>query len=193
MDFLYEISSPLGEISVSSDGERIIGLWFKGQNFFRRTLASEVKVQDLPIFNTLRKWLAIYFRGDTPPFDLPLAPRGSSFQRSVWHILTTIPHGAITSYGEIAAMISADTGKNMAAQPVGGAIAHNPISILIPCHRVVGADGGLTGYAGGIDKKGYLLTLEKHIIVLQGDKYKISEYGTRATHKFFRDNRPAKP
>ena len=111
----------------------------------------------------MRRWLDIYFSGSEPNFTLPLAPKGSEFRRSVWKELLRIPYGETASYGEIAKRVETKTGRKTSARAVGGAVGHNPISIMIPCHRVVGSDGSITGYAGGIDKKIKLLELEKSI------------------------------
>jgi len=114
----------------------------------------------LPVFESVREWLTCYFRGEEPSFTPPLAPKGSPFRRNVWKILRTIPFGQVLTYGEIARRLEQQTGKRQSAQAVGGAVGHNPISLIIPCHRVVGANGSLTGYAGGIQTKLRLLRLE---------------------------------
>ncbi|GHU68805.1 methylated-DNA--protein-cysteine methyltransferase [Bacteroidia bacterium] len=161
MEYISKIESPIGTLTVSSDGENISGLWMEGQKYFARTLEKDSAEQNLPLFENVRKWLDSYFSGKAPDFILPLKPRGSPFQQSIWNILCTIPYGKTVSYGEIAKQYNTQNKeKRTSARAVGGAVGHNPISIIIPCHRVVGANGNLTGYAGGIDKKTQLLQLE---------------------------------
>ncbi|MDR1646080.1 MAG: methylated-DNA--[protein]-cysteine S-methyltransferase [Tannerellaceae bacterium] len=161
MIFISKIKSPVGLLTVSSDGERISGLWIEGQKYFARTLGKEVSEQDLPVFETVRQWLDVYFSGKNPDFMPPLRPEGSPFQRSVWANLREIPYGQTSTYGEIAKWFEEENkGKRMSARAIGAAVGHNPVSILIPCHRVVGKNGSLTGYAGGIDTKIKLLQLE---------------------------------
>jgi methylated-DNA-[protein]-cysteine S-methyltransferase len=148
-------------LTVSSDGKNISGLWIEGQKYFARTLEKGYEERDLPIFESVRKWLDCYFSGKRPDFMPPLKPEGSPFQKSIWNILCKIPYGKTAGYGEIAKQYEAENKeKHTSARAVGGAVGHNPISILIPCHRVLGANGNLTGYAGGIDKKIQLLKLE---------------------------------
>lgn len=155
--------SPAGKLTIASDGTSIIGLWFEGQKYFARTLSPDAAAaaSPAPVLVQAKEWLDRYFKGERPSFSLPLRPRGTDFQKAVWDVLLSIPYGEVITYGDIAKAIAAKTGREtMSAQAVGGAVGHNPISILIPCHRVVGANGSLTGYAGGIDKKIKLLTLE---------------------------------
>jgi methylated-DNA-[protein]-cysteine S-methyltransferase len=154
MEYICEIKSPVGMLTVSSDGNNICGLWIEGQKYFAKTLDKDVSEQNLPVFDSVMKWLDIYFSGKNPDFTLPLMPAGSNFQKSIWNNLCEIPYGKTITYGEIA--INACT----AARAVGSAVGHNPISILIPCHRVVGKNGSMTGYAGGISKKIQLLRFE---------------------------------
>lgn len=161
MNYLSTYQSPIGEISIASDGENIIGLWIKDQKYFASTLKKEVKEKELEVFKLAKRWLDSYFSGEEPKVELPLKLEGSEFRQSVWKILCKIPYGKVITYGDIAKQIKKETGKNMSGQAVGGAVGHNPISIIIPCHRVVGSNGSLTGYAGGIDKKIYLLKSEK--------------------------------
>jgi len=149
--------SPVGALTVASDGENIIGLWLEGQKYFAATLSGEAIEKELPVFEEARHWLDIYFSGREPDFLPPLAPRGSEFRRTVWGELLRIPYGETVSYGEIAKRLGGKT----SARAVGGAVGHNPISIIIPCHRVVGAKGSLTGYAGGVEKKKQFLRLEQ--------------------------------
>ena len=156
MDYTYHYDSPLGGITLSSDGEALTGLWFDGQKYFADTLDTEHSEKPLPVFDEAAKWLDLYFTGVEPDFTPKLDPRGSAFRRMVWDVLLTIPFGHTMTYGEIAKKLGCRS-----AQAIGGAVGHNPISLIIPCHRVVGADGSLTGYAGGVDKKRSLLELEK--------------------------------
>ena len=151
-------TSPLGGIMLASDGMALTGLYFDGETGCPPCDAAHKK--DLPVFGEAMRWLDLYFAGKEPDFMPVLNPTGTTFQMSVWAILQTIPFGETTTYGAIARRIEEDTGKRMSAQAVGGAVGRNPISILIPCHRVIGTDGSLTGYAGGLDKKEYLLELE---------------------------------
>lgn len=163
MFYSTEYESPIGRLTVASDGTHIVGLWLNGQKYFLDTLPQTPSPKDdLDIFNRTRNWLDRYFAGQKPQIEeLPLRPIGGPFRQAVWNCLCQIPYGQVSTYGAIAEKIAAQTGKkSMSAQAVGGAVGHNPISIIIPCHRVIGANGALTGYAGGIDKKIQLLTLE---------------------------------
>lgn len=160
MTYTCTFSSPLGEILLASDGENLTGLWFYNQKYFAANLSKTPTEKSLPVFSCAIKWLDIYFSGKCPGFTLPLSLSGSEFQKAVWQELLSIPYGKLTTYGTIAKKIAAKTGKNVSAQAVGGAVGKNPVSIIIPCHRVIGASGSLTGYAGGIDKKASLLKLE---------------------------------
>lgn len=156
-------TSPLGVITLASDGENIVGLWMAGQKYFAAAANNGLKEKtDLPVFSIAKNWLEAYFAGEKPPiFRLPLAPAGSEFRKAVWSILCEIPYGWYMTYGEIAKKIAGCMNKvTMSSQAVGGAVGHNPISIIIPCHRVVGSGGSLTGYAGGLDKKVKLLEHE---------------------------------
>ncbi len=155
--------SPLGEITALSNGSALTALYLPGQGPGDAALAAiSTPCGSDPVLLQTRAWLAAYFSGRNPaPDDVPLAPRGTPFQHAVWALLREIPYGTSTTYGALAARIAAQRGiLRMAAQAVGGAVGRNPIAILIPCHRVLGADGSLTGYAGGLDKKIALLTLE---------------------------------
>ena len=149
MDCLNSYISPLGDITLSSDGEALTGLCFGRYG--------EGREKDLPVFDTAKRWLDVYFRGFSPDFTPPLNLRGSGFRKAVWEILLTIPFGKTMTYGQIAARFS----SRMSAQAVGNAVGHNPVALIVPCHRVLGANGKLTGYAGGLDKKIRLLELEK--------------------------------
>lgn len=158
MIYTAHYTSPLGGITLASDGMALTGLYFDGERDFPDLSAAHKK--DLPVFGEVMRWLDLYFAGKEPDFMPPLAPVGTTFQQAVWEILRTIPYGGTMTYGAIAKRLEKVTGKRMSAQAVGGAVGRNPISLLIPCHRVIGADGSLTGYAGGLDKKEYLLGLE---------------------------------
>lgn len=162
MLYTTEYLSPLGNILLASDGESLCGLWFFGQKHFPAELLSEAGGNAaVPLFGTVKAWLDRYFSGEAvSPYELPLAPCGSSFRKSVWEKLLEIPRGSTRSYGQIARELSEETGKLVSARAVGGAVGANPISVIIPCHRVIGADGNLTGYAGGLERKTYLLELE---------------------------------
>lgn len=159
MTYVNQYTSPLGEILLASDGEAITGLWFLGAKYFARGLDSAARERDLPVFQSAKAWLDAYFAGREPGALPPLRPAGTDFQRQVWDLLLQIPYGATTTYGALARRLAEGRGR-VSAQAVGGAVGHNPISLLIPCHRVVGAGGSLTGYAGGVDKKLALLRLE---------------------------------
>ena len=161
MTFIQHYDSPLGGILLAADEIGLTGLWFDGQKYFARDLPAERIDRDTPILSEARHWLDIYFTGKEPDFLPPLHPMGSAFRQSVWEILLRIPYGQTTTYGEIARQLAEKKGLSpMSAQAVGGAVGHNEISIIIPCHRVVGTNGSLTGYAGGIDRKVKLLKLE---------------------------------
>ncbi len=161
MIFIQHYDSPLGAILLAADETGLTGLWFDGQKYFARDLPAERVEQNTPTLSEVKRWLDIYFTGKEPDFMPPLHPIGSAFRRSVWDILLRIPYGQTTTYGEIARQLAEKQGRpRIAAQAVGGAVGHNKISIIIPCHRVVGTNGSLTGYAGGIDKKVKLLEWE---------------------------------
>ncbi|MBA9087149.1 methylated-DNA-[protein]-cysteine S-methyltransferase [Fontibacillus solani] len=158
-----QYQSPVGVITLESSGQHLTGLWIEGQKYFAQTVDGKVESkQNLPIFEEVKKWLDSYFEGQNPDVSiLPLAPKGGEFRQAVWKILCSIPYGQYITYGEIAKKIAILMNKpSMSSQAIGGAVGHNPISIIIPCHRVVGANGSLTGYAGGIDKKIKLLEIE---------------------------------
>lgn len=155
--------SPVGRLVLAEKDGALAGLWIEEQKYFFGSLKNEMAEEaDTPALKRAAEWLERYFRGEKPSVsELVLAPSGSEFRKEVWKILCDIPYGKVITYGEIARKIAADRGlERMSAQAVGGAVSHNPISIIIPCHRVVGTDGSLTGYAGGLDKKISLLTLE---------------------------------
>lgn len=155
--------SPVGIITLASDGSSLVGAWNEGQKYHGATIPEDViEHGDMPIFDTVKKWLDKYFAGEKPDIsELPLCPIGSGFRQEVWSILCEIPYGEVITYGDIAKKIAAKMNKeSMSSQAVGGAVGHNPISIIIPCHRVVGSNGSLTGYAGGVHTKVKLLELE---------------------------------
>lgn len=161
-------NSPIGKMLIASDERNIIGLWFEGQKYYLGSLKEELVLRDnMNVLIKAKKWIDRYFNLEKPDInELPLAPLGGEFRQRVWKILCEIPYGEVCTYGDIAKKIAKDLGKKyMSAQAVGGAVGHNPISIIIPCHRVIGANGSLTGYAGGLDKKIQLLKLEKAKIV----------------------------
>lgn len=161
MTYIQHYNSPLGGILLAADEVGLTGLWFEGQKYFARDLSGERTEQETPALTEARRWLDIYFTGKEPDFLPPLHPTGSEFRKAVWEILLQIPYGQTTTYGEIARQLAEKQGlARMSAQAVGGAVGHNKISIIIPCHRVVGADGSLTGYAGGVERKQRLLTHE---------------------------------
>ncbi len=161
MVFTYKYKSPLGSLLLAADEVGITGLWFEGQKYFANTLPDKYIPQETEILAEAKKWLDVYFSGEEPKFTPPLHPDGSTFRQAVWQILLQIPYGQTITYGEIARkMAEMKNVSRMSAQAVGGAVGHNEISIIIPCHRVIGTNGSLTGYAGGIDKKLSLLELE---------------------------------
>lgn len=162
MMYTCNYQSICGNITLASNGEALTGLWFDGQKYFGEALPKEYAPKKLPVFDETIQWLTIYFSGSNPDFTPPLFFAATPFRRAVWEILLSIPYGTTMTYGEIANKIARQRGlEKMSAQAVGGAVGHNPISIIVPCHRVVGTNGSLTGYAGGIDKKIQLLELEK--------------------------------
>lgn len=155
--------SPVGIITLACKGNCLVGLWIEGQKYHGGTIPEEMRGKnDLPLFGLVKEWLNRYFAGKNPSIsELPLAPIGGEFRQGVWRILCDIPYGEITTYGDISKKMADRMNKSsMSSQAIGGAVGHNPISIIIPCHRVVGANGSLTGYAGGIDIKVKLLELE---------------------------------
>ena len=155
MTYSAFLASPLGGIRLASDGEALTGLWFDGQKFFPADLPEPGRADALPVFIETRRWLDLYFSGARPDFAPALRPAGTPFQHSVWALLLEIPYGRTVSYGALASRLGSSP------RAVGGAVGRNPISLLIPCHRVLGADGSLTGYAGGTDRKRRLLRLER--------------------------------
>ena len=161
MIYTQHYESPLGGILLAADDTGLTGLWFEGQKYFARTLDAVHQKQETAVLSEARRWLDVYFGGQEPDFTPPLHPMGSSFRQAVWELLLQIPYGQTTTYGALAKQLAEKQGRlRMSAQAVGGAVGHNRIAILIPCHRVVGTNGSLTGYAGGIDKKETLLRME---------------------------------
>ncbi len=162
MQYISKYTSPIGSIVLAANETALTGLWFEGQKYFAHSLGTDYIEKELPIFAKAKKWLDIYFSGKEPDFTLPLHLEGTAFQIDVWNILASIPYGQTITYGEIAEKLIGKRGiPRMSAQAVGGAVGCNKISILIPCHRVIGSNGSLTGYAAGIDRKIELLKLEK--------------------------------
>ena len=161
MTFTQRYNSPMGGILLAADEIGLTGVWFDGQKYFARGLPEERTERNTPVLSAAKRWLDVYFTGREPDFMPPLNPIGSGFQRAVWELLLQIPYGQTTTYGALAQELAQQQGlAHMSAQAVGGAVGRNKISILIPCHRVVGTGGRLTGYAGGVDRKAGLLELE---------------------------------
>lgn len=161
MIYTMEYSSPLGVITIACDEDAVIGLWFNGQRHFGNVLPRESRRREHPLLRETKRWLDRYFSGEEPDFLPPMRYDSTPFRRRICDIMLTIPYGQTMTYGQIAAEAARQMGaEKMSAQAVGGAVGHNPIAILIPCHRVVGAGGNLTGYGGGIERKMKLLALE---------------------------------
>ena len=163
MYYEMKYDSPVGRLTLASDGLNLAGLWMEGQKYFGGTVPGELRPnEELEVFSRAKDWLDRYFNGKKPvPSELPLAPVGGEFRQTVWELLCEIPYGELTTYGQIAREAAKRLQReSMSAQAVGGAVGHNPISIIIPCHRGVGTGGSLTGYAGGLDKKIWLLKHE---------------------------------
>lgn len=162
MQYTNKYRSPLGEITLASDGDYLTGLWFDGQKYFAATLSADCQERELAIFEQTKEWLDNYFKGKAPCFTPPILPAGTPFRLAVWNLLREIPYGEVVTYKDLAKEIARQKGlPSMSTQAIGGAVGHNPISIIVPCHRVIGSDGNLTGYAGGIDKKVSLLQIER--------------------------------
>ena len=175
MQYISYYQSPLGKILLAADRTGITRAWFKDQQYYAHGLDAEHTEKSTPVLEDAKRWLDLYFSGKEPDFMPPLHPSGTPFQMEVWDILRQIPYGTAMTYGEIAKKIARRRGiPHMSAQAAGGAVGRNPVSILIPCHRVVGSNGSLTGYAGGIDRKLKLLALEKAPV----EAYFIPEKGT---------------
>ena len=164
MTYTQSYDSPLGKLLLAANDSGLTGLWFNGEKYYAQHLGQPHKEKDTPILQQTKHWLDVYFSGQEPNFTVPFHVTGTAFQHAVWAILCTIPYGKTTTYGNVAKQIASQRGLPcMSAQAVGGAVGRNEISIIIPCHRVIGANGSLTGYAGGLDKKIRLLALEKAI------------------------------
>ena len=161
MDYYRTITSPLGDILLASDGSALTGLWFADSVTCPKTADSGMQEKPLPVFEQTEEWLRIYFSGQDPRFKPELAPHGSPFRMRVWSLLEEVPYGTTSTYGRLAHILAEERNlSRMSAQAVGNAIKHNPISLIIPCHRIIGTDGSLIGYAGGIERKRALLVLE---------------------------------
>lgn len=164
MIYTSTYKSPIGNLLIASKDNKLVGLWMENQKYYLSNFKEEiVETENLEILVKTKKWLDRYFNGEKPNInELEISPIGSEFRKNVWEILKNIPYGEVITYNDIAKELAKQKGiKKMSAQAVGGAVGHNPISIIIPCHRVVGTNGSLTGYAGGIKKKIYLLEHEK--------------------------------
>ena len=164
MDYYWQYDSPLGGLTMASDGQSLVGLSFDRQGPDIVASDGQREMRRLPVFDETCRWLDVYFDGREPDFTPPLALHATPFRQAVWEILLTIPFGKTMTYGEIASRIARQQGlQRMSAQAVGGAVGHNPFAIIVPCHRVLGADGSLTGYASGLEKKQWLLRHEQII------------------------------
>lgn len=162
MDYIHHYCSPLGSITEASDGTNLTGLWFDGQKYYAASIAENHSVKNLLVFDMTDRWLNQYFSGEIPCFTPPIRLKGTDFQMLVWEILLTIPYGQTKTYSEISMLVAKSKGlSHMSAQAVGGAVSHNAVSLIVPCHRVIGANGSLTGYAGGLERKSWLLQMEK--------------------------------
>ena len=160
MIYMGRYDSPLGPITLAGEDGVLTGLWFDGQKYFGAGLPAGTPEGEPPVFRQVRAWLDRYFRGEDPGPAPPLAPAGTAFQRAVWEVLREIPYGRTATYGQVAQATGRGLGRNTSPRAAGSAVGRNPISLLIPCHRVVGAGGSLTGYAGGLERKEALLKLE---------------------------------
>ena len=164
MYYSAQYASPVGMLTLCAQENRLAGLWLEGQKYFGASSSGEmVPNENAPVLLQARKWLDRYFAGEAPsPTELPLSPMGTPFRRTVWKLLLEIPYGQVITYGQLSWRTAAALGRpSMAAQAVGSAAGHNSISIIIPCHRLVGADGSLTGFAGGLERKQWLLRHEE--------------------------------
>ena len=161
MDYVHHYRSPLGWITLASDGAALVGLWFDAQKFFAASLSPAPREKPLPVFEQAERWLDLYFDGRDPGFTPPLKFRTTEFRQAVCNLMLAIPYGRTMTYGKIAEIVARQKGvPRMSAQAVGGAVGHNPVSLIIPCHRVIGANSALVGYGGGLDRKAALLALE---------------------------------
>ena len=161
MEYTRRYASPLGGITMTSDGTALTGLRFDGQRQPARGPDAAREEKPLPVFDETARWLDAYFRGAIPDFLPPLHLTATPFQSAVWQLLLKLSYGQTVTYGDLAAALERQTGRRVSARAVGGAVGRNPIALLVPCHRVVGAHGALTGYAGGMERKARLLALEK--------------------------------
>lgn len=162
MQYISYYDSPLGKMLLAADEIGLTGVWFDAQKYFACCLDEAYEEKEIPLFADVKKWFDVYFSGKEPDIFIPLHLIGTKFQMEVWEILCTIPYGKTMTYGAIARQIAFKRRiRTMSAQAVGGAVGHNPVSVIVPCHRVIGTNGSLTGYAGGIDKKIKLLEIEK--------------------------------
>ena len=172
MTFIQHYDSPLGAILLAADDVGLTGLWFEGQKYFAATLPAKVQTKETPALREGRRWLDLYFAGKEPNISPPLHLIGTPFRLSVWKILSKIPYGKTMTYGDIAQRLAQERGlPRLSARAVGSAVGRNPISLIIPCHRVIGRNGRLTGYAGGLHRKAYLLAMERR----QGDRETLDE------------------
>lgn len=161
MEYTSKINSPMGAILLAADEKGLIGAWFEHQKYEKSVLSRDVQEKETAEIRDAKRWLDVYFQGREPDFTPELHLIGSDFRQLVWGELLKVPYGETVTYGELAAVVAGKTGRSsMSAQAIGGAVSHNPVSIIVPCHRVIGQDGSLTGYAGGIDRKRALLKLE---------------------------------
>ena len=163
MDAVFHYSSPLGNITLASDGSALKGLWFDGQAHDRSTLSS-YEEKDLPVFRDTVRWLDMYFDGKIPGFTPDIILCGTPYQKEIWNILRDIPYGETKTYKEISDEYERRYGRKTSPRAAGNAVGRNPVSLLVPCHRVVGTGGRRTGYAGGLDRKAYLLVLEQNTV-----------------------------
>jgi methylated-DNA-[protein]-cysteine S-methyltransferase len=160
--FTADYDSPVGKLLLASDGTHLTGLWLEGQQYYAAGLNPNAAKEQLAVFDRVKIWLDAYFAGQNPdPTILPMRPEGTLFRLRIWQLLQDIPYGSVITYGELAEVYEKRFGKRTSPRAVGGAVGHNPISIIVPCHRVVGGNGTLTGYAGGVERKKYLLDLEQ--------------------------------
>lgn len=158
----WTYDSPLGEITLAGDENGLAGLWFHGQQRFAASMPKDTPVREIALFRETARWLEVYFSGKEPDFTPPLSLGGTLFQKVVWSHLLRIPYGKTVSYGQLSRDVAAALGRStMSAQAIGGAVGRNPVSIIVPCHRVLAADGSLHGYAGGLERKASLLALEQ--------------------------------
>lgn len=161
MDQICHYSSPVGMITLAAEGNALKGLWFDGQRYDRSTLSASFEEQDLPVFQETFRWLDLYFAGKCPDFMPDIMLCGTAYRKEIWDILKDIPYGRTVTYKDVAEQYFRRHGRKTSPRAAGNAVSHNPVSLIIPCHRVVGSDHGLTGYAGGLSRKQYLLDLEQ--------------------------------